>query len=1269
MPSVKQLSFKRGEVSPAFRYKASSVAYTEGLHKLRNGYPRRGGGISNRPGFRFIKTIDRGRVQPQGYRTNTKLLFQKRKEYLGDDTSRKHSGVLYYVSADGFVVTEVIHLFSDFSVDDTFLNLLHTSSRVSDIGMVGFEDDVYFTLRDQGILRLPYEELFEPREGQTKLLPANLRENNVRVQVESVADFFFRNDTRDTYHPALAVDLDVAIGDPINRNLTAVYIITETNPKGSERIVCVYDGPYNPFQGYKVTFTLVDSLGISGSPSGAAQTRGNWNANYKRGILFTKAATTYGVSGSAVAGANLRSDRLTNPNSPDYTARPQKGRYIYRLYRSITLGAPTALINTQILDYEVANTAVGSSNIFPTLEDFSSISGVSSRAFRDGFRLFGGVGNDTLDSRFLNYEPVARAVANGSHTLYRPKTITASGGNPRFTPFVRVRELMRYQQRTFASYIDKGPVDAENTLRSVIGVSRINSKHDFTTAPVVNPANAFEFNIPLGDVSTVVAMLGADRPLIFTQQSVYMLLGADSGIITPLEINPTVIYTGGCSDTVRPVLVDNQAFFLNNDHTSLVMIAFNASGGRGVQVIETDAFAKHFLEMEIIQIAVVKSFETLIWLLTSEGKLISMTMYEDGVFGFGLHALSDGFIENITSARYPYMYQPNIRNNAWTSPDVECLAATIVRDGKRTLEVMTGRDDRLSENMGFMDGFATFGTRLSTRDDGYNTDLANPNGRFNQVFDPSLPSELATDLNTIFEKFSNLINGYNWFQHIFSGYGQSVSERFPFSDTNALRYFSGSNFIRTPYRHARQSRATTSSVYEDITRMQRINVGERVNSETGIEYFIDFNAAPSIISLMPPALAGFGKRDEPSDVSYSASIDVLRRQDELSSGTEITQKGNFEFWDQSLYIYMMIIRMFYGLTPPATNVVVRTTGGSYDSTRDSYNALNDRQKALVDKMVTEGGILNFKAPEEVLYNGIHLRKVEQEDLRFENGMVDLSKYNLSPQYSTGQAANHIKNLHNFTTTDGRNITINVPIPLPVNRARVFLYKSPVISVQYDTIGNERIPENFINIEPRPNVTNLTTQDITRINNITTNWAGYTNQVEGLDHLAGKKVAVFADNEVISSPLSENKDVASKALTVSDAGVLKLPNYYQWGAVGLPYRFEMESLQIETQDDRALISGRKVINKLNAALHRTREGIRAAAIQGFEYDEVDDESFPMYDESVRESSIDKSNGTFSGVIDSFLSAGWSEGGRVRITHSDPTPVTVNAIYPKGIESGD
>ena len=1264
MPSGKQLAFNKGEVSPAFRYKASSVAYSEGLHKLRNGFTRQGGGVSNRSGFRHIENLRDVGVTPKNIKSNTKLFFQKRKEYLGNVTNKKHSGDIYFVRPTndiaGQETTDIFEIklfntFSNFSKDTNSYIFNYENTDVQTMQFTPMDRDIFFVSRNAGIIRLPYGDIFEPKAGKSASLIFNLTADGEVPRVEVVSDYFYRNAGRD-FFPSLSVEM---MGSSVNSGIRAVYFITETPYAGEERIICAYDGTFNSFQGAGVTFTLMENfqpLDVSGDAAkqNSQTTIGNFLDRYRqRGVMFLDFNGSPRIScrnnGTLQNQADLSSRRVrvftsdgligtdqftmytlsyqefrfesALPPSRDalHIARPASGRFEYKLYRSFGLGEASSLVSSQLVDYEELNKLAGRASLI-TLRDLSNNSGVASRGLRDSFRLYGGTGSDLIDNRFYRYNQEDYGVHSGHHYFYRPSIAENNIRTTRFVPFVRIRELMQYQQRTFVSYIDEGPSDERNTLRSVIGVSAINSKFDFATAPVVNPANAFEFNIPLGDVSPVVAMLGADRPLIFTLSNVYMLLGTDAGIITPTEINPTVIYTGGCSETVRPVLVDNQAFFLNNDHTSLVMIAFNASGGRGVQVIETDEYAKHFLEMNITQIAVVKSFETVIWLLTTEGKLVSMTMYEGGQsFGFGLHELSDGFVENITAARYPYMYHETTRNNAWATPDVEVLAATIVRDGARTLEVMTGRDDRLSENMGFLDGQVTFGTRLTMREDGFNYDLERPFDRFNNTYNPPMASEMANDMDAIFTAFGTVlketvasITDNSWVRYTWGSNAVSELQGSKFYD---MEYFDdGADTVnRRPY--------SRGGLYERRDQQQTLNV---LKKDAEGFYTVEFKADHSLYSFIPKIIAEGG----------------------FTANSALEQ--------QVILIYLDIMSVFVGHT--------------------AYTNLNDRQKALVRNMILRGYVWNFKSPEYIQYftgeRYITLKKVSTEDdvvtQPLESTNVNLRRIgtpvsgnpNADYRVPANIVSNNLRDRSVYSAARFFNVTVTIP-----SRGKT-LSREFLVKAKYAPVGNEEIPEAYLDVENNPSIPS---EEKFRI---TTNWATMTNEVTGLTHLANKKVAVFADNEVVSSPLSEKPTVSEKALTVDNAGMLKLPNHYQWGVVGIPYRFEMETLQIEAQEaNRALISGRKVINRLNVALHRTREGVRTSAIKGFEYDPEVDASYPLYNESIREKSIDKKNGTFSGVVEPSLAAGWSEGGRVRITHSDPTPVTINAVYPKGIESGD
>ena len=1231
MASGKQLAFTRGEVSPPFRYKSSSITYQEGLHRLRNGFPRRGGGVSNRPGFRHITDLVDTGIEPQGVRSNTKLFYVRKKidsNTVGEGRKIENEVDFLYDATTSGTTLIGLKLNNDFSLDHYVASFPdHRTDKLFGMSWTSFDDSrVFMTFGEKYgvtfkgsdtrsiIFPVVYSRMFERGRDVQPTRSPFVGTDGTR-QVGPTPPTYAPENTEPWRIPALLIEVEDATFH-INRGIQGVYIITEELADGSELAVYAYEGSFISYQGTRITITLVptffyqafsgtlgglvpgsdqDSLHVASGVFGVTAPIVDLANQEGVGVLAVRQGDAFGVSrdndNTRGTSWNIRTANIQYRTS----GFPLNGPFKFNLYKGLSLGSSLSLVASvsgEYNDYHTRNRQV-------RFEDTGAV--VASRTFRQNLRLFGGE-RDTpnFNNTRLAFDEVNTVGGgiSGIHALYRPRVpstsnLTISKEN---VPFQNISRIMRYQQRTFVSYTRPGPsIESTKKLTNVVGVSKINTDYDFSTGPIINPVNAFEFNVPINDPSPIVAMLPAERPLIFTESNVFMLLGADAGIITPTEINPITVYTGGCSATVQPVLVDNQAFMLSNDHTSLVMIDFNKSGGRGVSIIETDAYAKHFLEKSITQIAVVKSFETIIWLLREDGTLLSMTMYEGGIFGFGLHELSDGYIENISSCRYPYLYQKHFRDTGgekgWTVPDVEVLAATIIRDGRRSLEVMTGRDDRVPENMGFADGFKTFGMRLSRRSpSGYYTDLERENYRFDIIKEV----DVKEDIDAIMGAFRSYAESRT-----------STSVPVNSQDVAAMDY---GEFTGRPFDPTGNS-VVQNNPFFSKAHHEMINITKEVNGDE-TDYIVSLNINAAIYSLQPPAMS-----------ITRAAVDITT--------------------SSILRNYHNLIRSFI--------------------TTSQFNALTDSQKRLAYRMMIYGGIV-YTDIKEINYYYKGKRYQLSQRTGYTSVLSSFGRIGDSPLTPTGVTPFQLKYLPS--------------VVVPTNDTFI-KQQSPYRGRYVLTNTDTPIPDDALG------VLDSTTLSADKKLEIATNWSPLSKIVTGLTHLAGKKVSVFADNEVVSSPLApSNSPKRETILTVDSEGTLELPRYFEWGLVGLPYSFEMESLQIEAQDHRTLIGGHIIINELGIALNNTREGVTVATIAEESTDPLEGKSFRIMDENIRcrpqdpERFIDfcsdtdsENNGTFSGIVVPQLQGVWSSGGRVRIANVDPTPVTVNAIYPKGISSGD
>lgn len=156
-----------------------------------------------------------------------------------------------------------------------------------------------------------------------------------------------------------------------------------------------------------------------------------------------------------------------------------------------------------------------------------------------------------------------------------------------------------------------------------------------------------------------------------------------------------------------------------------------------------------------------------------------------------------------------------------------------------------------------------------------------------------------------------------------------------------------------------------------------------------------------------------------------------------------------------------------------------------------------------------------------------------------------------------------------------------------------------------------------------------------------------------------KVVLVGEGQILSSPLNPNKNTMSIVIDGTDY-LLDFGEYYSWGYVGIPYTSEMETLDIETGDNRTLTDSMKLINSAGLGMMETRGGF--FGMPGKKLEEME--------ELVHRTDGDMFQQTqnINGHHVVSLPAEWTEGGRVNIKNVDPVPMTILSVYPKGI-AGD
>ena len=213
---------------------------------------------------------------------------------------------------------------------------------------------------------------------------------------------------------------------------------------------------------------------------------------------------------------------------------------------------------------------------------------------------------------------------------------------------------------------------------------------------------------------------------------------------------------------------------------------------------------------------------------------------------------------------------------------------------------------------------------------------------------------------------------------------------------------------------------------------------------------------------------------------------------------------------------------------------------------------------------------------------------------------------------------------------------------------------------WDGFSEYKIP-GFFQADVPAELQDVTAQNPSNLNALQTRYAVPQQIITGLTHLANKDVAVFADGSVLSAPL-DTADRSLTTLTVDGAGQLDLGSLFGYGVIGLSYEMTMQSLDLESSENRTLTDANKLISAVGVALDETRGGYF-----GQSGADLDLENFEEL--RVREDeSFDSPEKNFSGYTDMTVAGSWDPNGRAVIRQVKPLPISVLSVYPKGV-AGD
>lgn len=175
---------------------------------------------------------------------------------------------------------------------------------------------------------------------------------------------------------------------------------------------------------------------------------------------------------------------------------------------------------------------------------------------------------------------------------------------------------------------------------------------------------------------------------------------------------------------------------------------------------------------------------------------------------------------------------------------------------------------------------------------------------------------------------------------------------------------------------------------------------------------------------------------------------------------------------------------------------------------------------------------------------------------------------------------------------------------------------------------------------------------------TSSWSRAVDRVEGLWHLEGQQVSVFADGFVVSNPNNTSYDV----VTVTN-GAVDLSERYSVVHVGLPYTSDIETLNIDTPQGETISDKKQLVQRVTLFVEQSR-----GAWVGAKPPEDEETDFlgGLTEVKVRSNEgYDAPIALQTGTIDVNIKSEWNSNGRIFIRNTDPVPLAVLAIAPAGL----
>lgn len=212
-------------------------------------------------------------------------------------------------------------------------------------------------------------------------------------------------------------------------------------------------------------------------------------------------------------------------------------------------------------------------------------------------------------------------------------------------PFVNTNDypgvIGSAQQRRFYG---KTYRDIEKVMTSKVG-----DYNNFGVSSPLRDDDAITFKINSSEVNEIMHILDLGKVVILTSGSENVINGDQAGAITPTSINPKAQTYNG-SSYLRPLIVNKSALYVQA-RGSIIRDLFYTIDSDGYDSNDLTELAFHLFEKNtLVDWDYQQQPHSVLWVVRDDGILLGLTYVKNqGIFAWHRHDFQDGFVENVCS--------------------------------------------------------------------------------------------------------------------------------------------------------------------------------------------------------------------------------------------------------------------------------------------------------------------------------------------------------------------------------------------------------------------------------------------------------------------------------------------------------------------------------------------------------------------------------------------------------------------------------------------